>query len=129
VVNNGVDRPWSQYFCCMLAGSTEYVKKYPVATKQIIRAVLKGADLCVSSASSVARQLVDTGYLARYEDALQTLNDLRYDTWREFDAQDSVRFYALRMQELGMIKSSPQKVIADGTDWHFLNELKRELKS
>jgi hypothetical protein len=27
-----------------------------------------------------------------------------------------------------MIKSSPQKIIAEGTDWRFLNELKRELK-
>ena len=29
----------------------------------------------------------------------------------------------------GLIKSSPQKIIADGTDWRFLNELKRELKA
>ena len=27
------------------------------------------------------------------------------------------------------IKSTPQKIIADGTDWRFLNELKRELKT
>jgi len=27
-----------------------------------------------------------------------------------------------------MIKSSPQKIIAHGTNWRFLNELKRELK-
>jgi len=27
-----------------------------------------------------------------------------------------------------MIKSAPAKIIADGTDWRFLNELKRELK-
>jgi NitT/TauT family transport system substrate-binding protein len=32
------------------------------------------------------------------------------------------------MQETGMITSSPQEIIADGTDWRFLNELKRELK-
>ena len=44
------------------------------------------------------------------------------------DAADTIRFYALRMHEAGMIKSSPRKVIADGTDWRFLNELKRELK-
>jgi NitT/TauT family transport system substrate-binding protein len=28
-----------------------------------------------------------------------------------------------------MIKSSPQKLIAQGTDWRFLNELKKELKA
>jgi NitT/TauT family transport system substrate-binding protein len=33
------------------------------------------------------------------------------------------------MQETGMIKTSPQKIIADATDWRFLNELKRELKT
>ena len=45
------------------------------------------------------------------------------------DVADTMRFYALRMHEAGMIKSSPQKIIADGTDWRFLNELKRELKA
>ena len=35
---------------------------------------------------------------------------------------------ALRLHEAGMIKSSPQKIIADGADWRFLDELKRELK-
>jgi NitT/TauT family transport system substrate-binding protein len=33
------------------------------------------------------------------------------------------------MHELGLIKSSPQRIIANGTDWRFLNELKRELKA
>ncbi len=42
--------------------------------------------------------------------------------------ESSVRFYALRMRETGMIKSSPQGIIAAGTDWRFLDELKRELK-
>jgi NitT/TauT family transport system substrate-binding protein len=35
----------------------------------------------------------------------------------------------LRLHEAGMIRSSPNKIIADGTDWRFLNELKRELKA
>ena len=35
IVNNEVDRPWSQYFCCMVAGSADYVNKYPVATKRV----------------------------------------------------------------------------------------------
>jgi hypothetical protein len=41
----------------------------------------------------------------------------------------SVRFYALRLREAGLIKSSPQKIIAGGTDWRFLDEVKRELKA
>ena len=35
---------------------------------------------------------------------------------------------ALRLREAGMIKSSPQKIVAQGTDWRLLNELKKELK-
>jgi NitT/TauT family transport system substrate-binding protein len=32
-------------------------------------------------------------------------------------------------REAGLIKSSPQKNIAEKTDWRLLNELKRELKA
>ena len=77
----------------------------------------------------VARQMVDRDFVPSYDYALQTLKDIRYDRWREFDPEDSLRFYTLRMQETGMIKSSPQQIIADGTDWRFLDELKRELKT
>ncbi len=50
------------------------------------------------------------------------MRDIPYDKWREYDAEDTVRYYALRLQELGMIKSDPQKIIAEGTDWRFLDE-------
>jgi NitT/TauT family transport system substrate-binding protein len=128
VVNSALDRPWSEYFCCMLAGNSEYVRKYPVATKRVLRAVLKAADLCATAPAVVARRLVDGGFTDRYGDALQMLQDLPYDKWREYDAEDTVRFYALRLHEAGMIKADPKKIIADTTDWRFLNDLKRELK-
>ena len=48
IVSVATDHQWSQYFCCMLAGSAEYVEKYPVATKRVVRAILKSADLCAS---------------------------------------------------------------------------------
>ena len=40
-----------------------------------------------------------------------------------------MRFYALRLNEVKMISSSPNKIIAEGADWRFLNQLKRELKA
>jgi NitT/TauT family transport system substrate-binding protein len=129
ILNSALDRPWSQYYCCMLAGNRPFVRKYPVATKAVLRAILKAADLCVSEPARAAQRLVDGGYAARYDYALQTLNEVPYDKWREYDPEDTVRFYALRLHEVGMVKSSPQKIIADGTDWRFLNELKRELKA
>ena len=129
IVNSVVDRPWSQYFCCMLAGSRDYVSKYPVATKRVLRAVLKADDLCSAEPSRAARRMVDSGLTSRYDYALQALSEIPYDRWREYDAEDTLRFYALRLHEAGMIKSNPNKIIADGTDWRFLNELKRELKA
>jgi NitT/TauT family transport system substrate-binding protein len=129
IVNTAVDRPWSQYFCCLLGGNADYVREHPVATKRVLRAILKATDLCASDPERAARRLVDGGYTARYDYALQTLSELPYDKWREYDAEDTIRFYALRLREAGFIKSSPQKIIADGTDWRFLNELKRELKA
>ena len=73
--------------------------------------------------------MVEGGFTPRYDYALQMFNEVSYDRWREYDAEDTMRFYALRMRDAGFIKSSPQKIIADGTDWSFLNELKRELKA
>src|SRR6516164_8230711 len=129
VVDSAVDRPWSQYFCCMLAGNTDYVENHPVATKRVVRAILKAADLCATEPAHAARLLVDGGFTPRYDYALQSLQELPYDKWREYDAEDTMRFYALRLHELGMIKTDPKRVLADGTDWRFLNELKRELKA
>ncbi|HKQ24762.1 MAG TPA: hypothetical protein VJT81_10015 [Burkholderiales bacterium] len=43
--------------------------------------------------------------------------------------EDTLRFLALRLHEAGMIKASLQKIIAQGTDWRFFNELKKELKA
>jgi hypothetical protein len=51
-----------------------------------------------------------------------------YGKWREYDPEDTVRFYALRLHGVGMLKTTPQKLIAQGTDWRFVNELKKELK-
>src|SRR5262247_775924 len=79
--------------------------------------ILKAADLCVIDPQGVARQLVDRGFTPRYDPAYQALSELPYDKWREYEPEDTLRFYALRLHEAGMVKSSPQKIIADGTDW------------
>jgi NitT/TauT family transport system substrate-binding protein len=129
LVNSSLDGPWSQYFCCMLAGNREFVRTKPVATKRMLRAILKAADLCASEPVLAARRLVDGHFAPRYDYALQTMRDVPYDKWREYDAEDTVRFYALRLHELGFIKSTPQQIIADGTDWRFFNELKSEMKA
>jgi NitT/TauT family transport system substrate-binding protein len=129
IMRTAVDPPWSQYFCCMLGANREYAARYPVATKRVIRAVLKAADLCASKPELAARLIVEGGFAERYDYALQTLTENPYGAWREYDPEDTMRFYALRTRELGTIKSTPNQIIANGTDWRFLNEVKRELKA
>ena len=129
LVNSVVDRPWSQYFCCLIAGNREFLKKYPGATKRAMRAILKAADICSLKPDQSARFLVDKGFKTEYDYAFQTMKEVPYGKWRDYDPEDTVRFYALRLHEAGMIKSSPQKIIAQGTDWRFLRELKKELKA
>jgi len=128
VLNSAVDRPWAQYFCCMVAGNREFVRRHPVATKRALRAILKAADMCAVEPERTAQSLVDRGYLREPEYARQLMRDLPWGRWRDFNAEDTIRFYALRLREAGMIKSTPQKIIAHGADWRFINELERELK-
>jgi NitT/TauT family transport system substrate-binding protein len=128
ILNSAMDRPWSQYMCCMVAGNKEFVRKHPVATKRAIRAVLKAGALCTTEPERPARLLVDRGATENYDYALQALKELPYNRWREIDPTDTVRFWSLRLHEAGFIKSGPNKIIAQGTDWRFFNELKKELK-
>ena len=127
IVNSSVDRPWSQYFCCMIAGNREFVRRHPIATKRAMRALLKAVDACVTAPERAARIAADRGF--PYDYSLQAIREIPYVKWRNYEPEDTVRFYALRLREAGMIKSSPNKIIADGTDWRFWNELKRELKA
>ena len=129
MVNTTLDRPWSQYFCCMVFASREFVERNPIATKRTLRAILKAADICAVDPESAARYLVAKGYEPRHEIGLEVLKSLPYARWRQSNPEDTLRFHALRLHEFGMIKSSPQKLIAQGTDWRFLNELKWELKA
>ena len=129
IVNTGSDLPWSQYYCCMLAGNREFTRRNPVATKRVLRALLKAADLCAAEPLRAVQRIFTRGFTTQYGYAEETLRTVAYDKWREYDPEDTMRFYALRLHEAGLIKLSPNKIIADGTDWRFFNELKRELKA
>jgi NitT/TauT family transport system substrate-binding protein len=129
IVDTARDRPWSQYFCCVLVGTRDFVSKYPNSSKRVVRAYLKAADICTKEPERVARYLAARGYEPRYDIGLEVIRSLPYNRWRESDPEDTLRFHALRLREVGMIKSTPQQIIARGTDWRFLNELKKEIKT
>jgi NitT/TauT family transport system substrate-binding protein len=128
LVNSNIDRPWSQYYCCMVAAHRPFVQKNPIATKRALRAILKATDICALEPDRAARFLVDRERTPRYDLMRQVLKDISYNKWRDHDPEDTLRFYALRLYEAGMIKRSPKQIIAQGTDWRFLRELKKELK-
>ena len=90
-----------------------------------------GDELLVALSQRLQRQLRPGDLLARLggDEFAIVLTELPYASWREYDPEDSLRFYALRLHEAGVIKSSPKKIIAEGTDWRFLSEVKRELKA
>jgi NitT/TauT family transport system substrate-binding protein len=126
ILSTALDHPWSEYFCCMLLGNVDFVRRNPIATKRVVRAMLRATDICAAKPDWVAQRLVDRGFADRYDYTRQGLDDVSYRAWRDYDVEDSVRFYALRLREIGMIKSSPDKIIATGADWRFLKEVRKE---
>jgi NitT/TauT family transport system substrate-binding protein len=129
IVNTAQDRPWSQYFCCIVSANRDFAARNPIATRRALRAFLKAADMCAEEPERVARYLAAKGFEPRYEMGLEVLKSLPYNRWRQANPEDTIRFHALRLHEVGMIKATPEKLIAQGTDWRFLNELKKELKA
>lgn len=129
LVNTTLDKPWSQYFCCMLLAHRNFVRNHPIAAKRALRALLKAADVCATKPEQAARLLQAKGYEKRYDVALEVLSQLPYGHWRDWNHEDTLRFHALRLKEVGLIKSNPNDLVARSADWRFLNELKKELKA
>jgi NitT/TauT family transport system substrate-binding protein len=129
LVNTTFDKPWSQYFCCALGAHNDFLRKYPIAAKRALRAMLKAADVCVQSPEKAARFLGAKGYEKRYEVAFEVLSQLPYGHWRDWNIEDTLRFHALRLKDIGMVKSSPNDLVSRGVDLRFLNEIRRELKA
>jgi NitT/TauT family transport system substrate-binding protein len=126
VVNFAHDSPWSNYFCCLLTANSDFVRQKPIAAKRTLRAMLKATDRCHAEPERAAQRMREAGFSE--ECALMILRDARYGIWRDYDPEDTVRFFALRLHELGMIKKTPSEIISGFTDWRFLNEVKQELK-
>ena len=127
VVNSMMDKPWSQYFCCMVAANRDFVQTKPVATKRALRALLKATDICALEPERAAKLMVDKGFVKNYEYALEAMQEIPYNRWREYNPEDTLRFYALLLHGAGIVKSTPDEIIKQGTDWSFINQLKAEM--
>ena len=126
LVSTTTDRPWSQYFCCMITTGRQFVRNHPVAAKQAMRAIFEADAVGANDPARVTQLTVERGYTANLDLAASTLNEIPHGRWHEYDAEDTVRFFALRLKATGVIRSTPQKIIAQATDRRFLNELEKE---
>jgi NitT/TauT family transport system substrate-binding protein len=127
-LNSAEDPPYSEHYCCVIYGRSEFVQKYPVATKRTLRAILKAVDLCANDVESAARIMAEApGSLTDYDTTLRLLSHLDWGFWRTIDPEASLRFYGLRLHESGALSTAPDELIARATDWTFLNQIKAEM--
>ena len=129
ILSMTTDRPWSEHYCCLIIARRDYVKSNPVATKRALRAILKAAAICTGEPERATRVLVERKLTDKYDYALQMMKELSFSRWRDYDPTASLRFYALRLHEAGMIRTTPQKLIAQGSEFRFIDELRKELKA
>jgi len=128
VLNSLTDPPWSNYYCCTAVANREWMENHPVATKRALRALVKGADVVAKDPNGSARFMVDRGYSNNFDYTCDILKEIPYNNiWRDFDPVDSVRFYALRLKQAGLIKSTPDEILKRGTDFRYLTQLRKEL--
>jgi len=128
IIDGAKDPPWSQHFSGMATANRDFAEKNPAATKRALRAILKATDVCAREPERAARYLMERGFTPLpYDQVLDGITGVSYAAWREFNPEDTVRFFALRLKEAGLIKGTPEALIARATDWRYLNEIKREL--
>jgi len=128
ILNSTLDDPWRHFFCCMVAARREFVQNYPVATKRAVRALAKANQFCQIEQERAARLLLERGATNNIDYARKVLEEVPYGAWRNYDPRDTIRFYALRLREAGMVKHTPSEILDRGTDFRFIEEIRRELK-
>ena len=129
LMRTAVDRPWCDYYCCILTANSHFVRQHPEATRRALRAFLKASDLCTEKPVHVADTVVELGFASDHDYVLKTLKEVRFDAWRTHDLADSLRFHGLRLREAGMIRANPASLIERAVDLKYLTELKKELKT
>jgi NitT/TauT family transport system substrate-binding protein len=129
IVDTNVDKPWSQYFCCCVLANRDFITNNPVAAKRALRAVLRATDMVAADPAMAARLLVEKGLKPAADEKFmaQAFDDIPYEKWRDYNPEDTIRFYGLRLREAGLMKYSPEEIVKQNTDWSFLLSLKDEL--
>lgn len=129
LVDTNVDKPWSQYFCCMIIGHSDFVQRNPVATRRALRAILRANDIVAKDPELALRTLMEKKIWTKSETkyVLQAIREIPYAKWRDYNPEETIRFYALRMREVGLIDRKPEEIIEKNSDWSHLESLRQEL--
>jgi NitT/TauT family transport system substrate-binding protein len=131
ILDTTTDKPWSQYLCCLLIANGEWMRTNPVASKRATRAFLRASDLVSKDKRAAVQKAVDAKIYANpalTSDVLfETIEMLSYD-WREYDPEETMRFYAQRLLDIKAIKKSPQQIMDHGASFAYTRQLAKELK-
>jgi NitT/TauT family transport system substrate-binding protein len=131
ILDTAMDKPWSNNYCCLLVTNRDWAQRNPVAVKRMTRAFMRANDLGANDLASAARVAIDKKVfpaIITYDVLYGFLKDMSYD-WREYDPDESLRFYALRLADGKLVKKTPQQIINDGTDLAYFRQLRKELKT
>lgn len=131
ILDTSVDKPWSQYYCCLFIANKDWARTNPVATKRVTRAFLRGSDLVTKDKKAAVQRAVDAKLYANPALTPDVLNEtiamLSYE-WREYDPEETMRFYAQRLRDVKAITKTPQQIMDDGASFAYARQLARELK-
>jgi NitT/TauT family transport system substrate-binding protein len=121
-----IDRPWSQYYCCLLMATRAYATANPWATKRATRAVLRAIDVVTKDRKAAVDVAVKEGFTPDAALMLEAIKSLAYP-WRDYDPADSLRSFALQLTDAKLLKKTPAQIVADGSDFAFFRQMQTEL--
>ncbi len=130
VLDQAMEAPWSKQNCCVLTTTTDWAKANPVAAKRALRAIYRAADAIPKDRADVAKVATDKGLFGGAQNVALVRgasNMVPYD-WRKYDAAASMRFHAKLLNEVGLLKMTPDESVTKATDVRFWRQLQSELK-
>src|SRR5438105_1349465 len=128
ILDTMTDKPWSLYECCHLVANRDWARQNPIATKRATRAVMRATNRAAKDHAGAARDSIASGFPKEESLVVAAMNMCKYN-WRDVEPTETARFFALRLAEAKVIKSTPQEIIDRGTDFAFLPQLRSELKA
>jgi NitT/TauT family transport system substrate-binding protein len=130
VLDQAMDAPWSKENCCVLTTTTAWANANPVAVKRALRAIYRAADGMPTDRADIAKVATDRGLFGGAPDVALVrgaANMVSYD-WRNYDAAESMRFHVKLLNQVGLVKMTPDESVTKALDLRVERQLQTELK-